>query len=84
MNRFFGLMPTDKIEISKDYIDDEGQVTHIEAGREGWTILWHDHSTTYADELDTAENNFKKAFNEACKLSESFRNSRSIPNMMIP
>lgn len=62
MNRFFGMMPSSEIEISKEYIDENGLTIIITAGPHGWTIIYADQSTQYADEDDTSANNFDKAF----------------------
>ena len=62
MNRFFGMMPCNEIEIEKTFKDSNGLLVRIEAGRNGWTILYADHSSKYEDIEDTAQNNFDKAF----------------------
>ena len=61
MTRCFGLMPSDEIEKSAEYVDQSGKHIGIDAGRHGWTIRWADLSCTYADVDDTTENNFAKA-----------------------
>lgn len=65
MNRFFGMMPRDCVEIIKGFKDSSGLSVIIEAGPKGWTIMWADHSADYRDEEDTSENNFNKAYNAA-------------------
>ena len=55
------MMPFSEIEISKRFKDDMGLEVTIDAGPNGWTILYADSSSEYKDEIDTAENNFKKA-----------------------
>lgn len=65
MNRFFGIMPADEVEITKYFKDANDLTIRIEAGPNGWTIIWADHSTNYSDVLDTSENNFAKAFDTA-------------------
>jgi hypothetical protein len=65
MKRFFGLMPANEVEIRHSYKDKYGFNITIEASSKGWTILWADYSTTFADIDDTAENNFQKAYDEA-------------------
>jgi hypothetical protein len=62
MNRFFGMMPSSEIEISKSFKDENGLEITIDAGPHGWTIIYADYSTKYEDVDDTAENNFNKAF----------------------
>ena len=65
MNRFFGIMPADEVEITKKYKDANNLTITIEAGPNGWTIIWADHSTTYRDIRDTSENNFQRAYDIA-------------------
>ncbi len=36
-------------------------VVTIQAGENGWTILYADSSSEYKDEVDTIDNNFGKA-----------------------
>lgn len=61
MNRFFGMMPSSEVEISKRYRVSGGNVV-IDAGKNGWTILYADGSSDYKDVVDTAENNFNNAY----------------------
>lgn len=61
MKRFFGMMPSSEIEQEKRYIDDSGLKITIQAGKNGWTILYADSSSEYADVVDTTENNHNKA-----------------------
>lgn len=61
MNRFFGMMPSSEVKIQKKFVDDLGLKITIQAGENGWTILYADHSSKYADVVDTVENNFNKA-----------------------
>ncbi len=65
MKRIFGTMPIHCIELRKTFKDKNGFKLTIEAGSEGWTVIYADHSTNYADAVDTAENNFKKAYDTA-------------------
>lgn len=67
MNRFFGMMPSSEIEIEKRFKDDNGLFVTIQAGPNGWTILWADGGSTYKDEVHTAEENFNIALEEAKK-----------------
>ena len=61
MKRFFGMMPSDEVEIEKHYKTNLGTVT-IQAGKEGYSILFADGSSKYEDIQDTTENNFNKAY----------------------
>ena len=61
MNRFFGMMPADEIEIERTFVDRTGLKATIQAGKNGYTVLWDDGSSDYADVEDTAQNNYQKA-----------------------
>lgn len=62
MNRFFGLMPSSEVEKHRTFRDSSDILISIEAGPKGYTIIWGDQSTEYADINDTTENNFRRAF----------------------
>ncbi len=61
MKRFFGMMPSDEVEISKRIKDKYGSGITIQAGKNGWTILYADYSSEYEDVESTAEKNFNTA-----------------------
>ena len=61
MKRFMGMMPSSEIEISKVFKDDLGLKITVEAGENGWTILYADNSSEYKDVQNTAQNNFDEA-----------------------
>ena len=61
MNRFFGKMPSDEVEISKQYIDEYGLTITIEAGPHGYTIIYADGSSHWQDIDQSSEENFDKA-----------------------
>ena len=65
MKRFLGMMPRDEVEVEKTYIDDIGYKITIQAGCNGWTIIWADGGTTSKDESSDAQKNFDKAYNTA-------------------
>jgi hypothetical protein len=65
MKRFFGMMPSDEIDIEKRYTDKNGYKITIQAGLHGWTILWSDMSSNFKDSDATAEENFKTAYDTA-------------------
>ena len=67
MERFCGMMPPDCIEIEKRFKDQNGLRVTIEAGQEGWTLIWADCSVDYVDDNDTSENNFQKAYEMAVR-----------------
>jgi hypothetical protein len=62
MKRFFGMMPSSEVKREERFKVGVGQLTvTIQAGENGWTILYADSSSEYKDEVDTTDNNFKKA-----------------------
>ena len=65
MNRFAGLMPANEIEIEKFYKDENNFKVIIQAGKNGWTIIWCDKSTYFKDETKSVEENFEEAYKEA-------------------
>lgn len=67
MKRFMGMMPSSCIEIRKDFKDKNGKKVHIDAGPEGWTVIYADGSTEYADTIATSEDNYKTAYDVANK-----------------
>ena len=80
MNRFFGMMPSSEIEIEKTFDEGDGTKATIQAGKNGWTVLYCDSSSEYKDVVDTTENNFNKAveclrshFKDAKEISEEER-----------
>ena len=71
MKRIFGLMPSSEVELRKYYKDDRGIQILIQAGPNGWTIIYGDSSTEYEDVVSTTEENFQKAFE---KMNSHFEN----------
>ena len=69
MERFFGIMPVDEIEIEKVFKDSpESSCTEtIQAGPNGWSILWADHGSTCKDESIGTDENLKNAIAELKK-----------------
>ena len=65
MKRFFGMMPSTEIEIEKCYKDEDGYKITIQAGKNGWTIIYADHSTDFKDIIGSANKNFEEAYNLA-------------------
>lgn len=60
------MMPSDEVEIEKNYKDENDHDVRIQAGPNGWTIHWYDGGTTWKDEVHSAEENF----NIALKVAE--------------
>lgn len=67
MKRFFGMMPSNEIEKTVQYVDEMGLHVSIDAGKHGWTIRWADMSSTYKDKDSNTEENFKEAYEELVK-----------------
>lgn len=67
MVRFCGMMPSSDIERQEIFKDMSNLKIIIQAGVKGWTIIYADGSTDYADKVDTVNNNF----NEALGVAES-------------
>jgi len=58
----FGMMPSSEVEKCNHFKVGAGQLrVTIEAGPNGWTILYADHSSDGMNVHDTTENNFNKA-----------------------
>ena len=65
MKRFLGMMPSTEIEIEKCYKDKDGYKIIIQAGKNGWTIIYADYSTDFKDIISSANKNFEEAYNLA-------------------
>ena len=65
MKRFMGIMPSECIEIRKDFRSGSGLKVHIDAGSEGWTVIYADGSTNYEDNVATAQENYERAYKVA-------------------
>lgn len=62
MKRFNGMMSADAIEREEHYKDVTGLGITIQAGPEGWTVLYADGSSEYNDVKATTDENFKTAY----------------------
>ena len=60
MRRFFGMMPSSEIEKEERIRINDLYVT-VQAGPNGWTIMYADNTSEYQDVVDTTENNYKSA-----------------------
>lgn len=67
MKRFFGMMPSDEIEREEGYLDKYNHKIIIQAGPNGWSILYADGSSQYKDETKSTDDNFKEAYENATK-----------------
>lgn len=63
MKRFFGMMPSNEIEKEEIWIDDpESNFKEIiQAGPNGWTIIWADGGSSYVDQSKGTEANYEEA-----------------------
>lgn len=67
MKRFYGMMPSDEIELSKFFLDKNENKLRIDAGPNGYTITWYDGSTNYCDITGSTEGNMDIAISFANK-----------------
>ena len=65
MKRFYGMMPCDEIEKEVQYKDNHNMNCLIQAGPNGWTVIFADSSTRYKDNVATTEKNFNEAYQVA-------------------
>ena len=65
MRRFFGMMPNSEIEVERYYKDKNGYRITIQAGVNGWTIIYADSSTEFKDITTSTEENFNTAYDLA-------------------
>lgn len=64
-----GIMPSEEVKKRKRIKVGQGQLTiEIQAGENGWTLIFADLSTEYKDVVDTVDNNF----NAALKVAKSY------------
>lgn len=65
MRRFFGMMPSSEIDMERYYKDKEGHGIIIQAGVNGWTIIYSDSSSEFKDITTSTEENFNAAYDLA-------------------
>ena len=65
MKRFMGMMPSSEIEKEERFKDKYGLSIIIQAGKNGWTILYADGGSKYRDNTCSTEENFNEAYNTA-------------------
>lgn len=73
MNRFFGLMPSEEVEIEKHYRDDNNGLVIIQAGPHGWSLIYPDDSSNFKDIDAPASENFQMAYDLAIKKIGNLR-----------
>lgn len=61
MKRIFGLMPSSEVEVSKRYHTGSGFHVTVQAGPNGWGLLFADSSAEGQDIVDTTEANVERA-----------------------
>lgn len=61
MRRFMGMMPRSEIQKEQSFKDRNGLRITVQAGPNGWTILWADSSSDYKDSAGTTEENWRVA-----------------------
>ena len=65
MKRFCGMMSSNEITISKIYKDQNGLTVRINAGPNGWTVMYADGSSDFKDEELPDTQNLKNAYDNA-------------------
>lgn len=76
MKRMFGMMPSNEVEIEKRFHTGSGLYVTVQAGTNGWGILYADHSAEGQDVTDSAETNVERAV--AC-LKTHFSEVTEVP-----
>ena len=61
MKRFFGMMASACVKFERQFDTGDGLRVMVQAGEEGWTIIYADSSTKYQDVLAPTAVNFKTA-----------------------
>ena len=67
MKRFMGMMTSNEIEREENFKDQNDLKIKIQAGPNGWTILYADGASTYRDNTCSTEENFNEAYETAVK-----------------
>lgn len=67
MKRFCGMMPSDEIEREERFKDSDDFKITIQAGPNGWAILY-DEGSMYLDKSIGTEENFNKAYEVATNV----------------
>lgn len=65
MNRFFGMMPSEEIKKERIFEDPTGLRVAIQAGPNGYSVLYTDGNAQYKDIKASTDENFKTAYNIA-------------------
>lgn len=67
MRRFFGMMSSSEIGMERCYKDKDGYKITIQAGVNGWTIIYSDSSTEFKDITTSTKENFNTAYDLAVR-----------------
>lgn len=67
MRRFFGMIPSSEIGKERYFKDKDGYKITIQAGVNGWTIIYADSSTEFKDITASTEENFNTAYDLAVR-----------------
>lgn len=62
MKRFMGMMPSTEIKKESRFKDKTHSKIIIQAGENGWTVLYADGSSQYKDITQDVDKNFKEAY----------------------
>lgn len=76
MQRFMGLMPSSEVKKSRLWSDGMGKHCTVEAGPNGWTIVFADAGTQYKDAAVGTEVNYAEASKRMLKL---FPKAKELP-----
>ena len=69
MKRFFGMMPSSETEITKTFRDSpDGWRVTLEAGPNGWTLIFADGSAEYGDSSSGTKANYNAAYNRLLSI----------------
>lgn len=61
MERFYGMMPRDKVRVTRRFKTELGLIVTIQAGTEGWTIIYPDKKCMWKDKFSTTSENYNEA-----------------------
>ena len=61
MNRFFGMMPSSEVDKEVVFKDSVDMTILVQAGSNGWSIIYADHSAEFGDNKSAADDNYEAA-----------------------
>lgn len=65
---FFGMMPSDEIKRESKYRLENGGLVIVQAGPNGWSVLFPGNSSEFKDVIATTRENFREALETAKKI----------------